>query len=101
MIEKVGILSPMKTQISVSLADLRYVSIHCPGCRTVVTLDMKKPSEFSKTHDMAFCPAECPGCREKYDTAIRPAVTTFQKSYESLVEIADRISFSGTAEDSD
>jgi hypothetical protein len=82
----------VQKEFIVSLHDLRYVSITCPNCRTIVTLDMKEPSEFNKKHG-AFAPKECPGCRINYDTAIQPAVDGFQRSYQSLAEIADRISF--------
>jgi hypothetical protein len=82
----------VQKEFVISLSDLRYVSITCPNCRTIVTLDMKEPSEFSEKHG-AFAPKECPGCRIDYDTAIRPAVDGFQRSYQSLGEIADRISF--------
>ena len=91
----------MQKQIVVSLADLRYVSVHCPRCRTTVTLDMKEPSEFAKKYDGAFVPKECPGCREDYDTAIRPSVGAFQSSYHSLSEIAERVSFSGEPQSAD
>ena len=89
----------MTKQLAISLADLRYVSVHCPHCRTVVTLDMKEPSEFAQTHDGAFCPKQCPGCRDDYDTAIRPSVDAFQKSYHALMEIAERVSFLGEEKD--
>jgi len=88
----------MHKELVVSLADLRYVSISCQNCRTVVTLDMKTPSEFAQKNDGAFAPKQCPGCRQDYDTAIRPSVESFQRSYHSLMEIAGRISFRGEAE---
>jgi hypothetical protein len=82
----------VQKEFVVSLNDLRYVSITCPNCRAIVTLDMKEPSEFSKKYE-TFAPKECPSCRIDYDTAIRPAIDAFQRSYQSLGEIADRISF--------
>ena len=84
----------MQREFIVSLADLRYVTITCPQCRTQVTLDMKEPSEFSKNHEY-FAPSKCPGCHNLYDTAIAPAVNGFQRSYELVSAIADRISFKG------
>jgi hypothetical protein len=88
----------MHKQLVVSLADLRFVSIECPLCKTVVTLDMKEPHELAQKYDNAFCPKDCPGCRKQYDSAIRPNVDSFQKSYQALGEIADRISFRGETE---
>jgi phage FluMu protein Com len=87
----------MHKQIVISLADLRFVSIECPECKTVVTMDMQETHEFAQKHD-AFTPKECPGCSRQYDIAIRPNVDKFQKAYKALVEIADRISFRGNAE---
>ena len=80
----------------VSLSDLRFVEIHCSHCTTKVTLDMEKPSDFSKKEGV-FAPKECPGCRESYDTAIKPAVDAFQRAYQSLLEIPDSITFRGVA----
>ncbi len=71
----------MRKQIVISLADLRFVSVECPECRTVVTMDMQEPHEFAQKHD-AFTPKECPGCSRQYDSAIRPNVDKFQKAYQ-------------------
>ena len=88
----------MQRELIVSLADLRYVTITCPQCRTQVTLDMKEPSEFSQKHESGyFAPRHCPGCTALYDTAIVPAVNGFQRLYQSVFAIADRISFKGEA----
>ena len=91
-------MAALHKQFVVSLADLRYVSISCPRCKTRVVLDMEEPSEFSRKHGN-FAPKECPGCRDDYDTAIRPAVDGFQRAYQSVLEIADRITFQGNVED--
>jgi len=87
-------MAAMYKQFVVSLADLRYVSIACPKCRTKVVLDMEEPSAFSRKQDF-FAPKECPGCRKDYDTDIRPAIDRFQQAYQSVLEIADRITFQG------
>jgi hypothetical protein len=88
----------MKTQLVVSLSDLRYVEIECPACHAKVTLDMKRKSEFGEKYDF-FTPAECPGCTTKYDTAIQGGIDSFRKSYLALTSIADRVSFRGPMED--
>ena len=87
-------MAAMYKQFVVSLADLRYVSIACPICKTKVVLDMEEPSEFSRKHEV-FMPKQCPGCREDYDAAIRLAIDRFQQAYQSVLEIADRITFQG------
>jgi hypothetical protein len=87
----------MHKEVVVSLADLRYVSIECPNCRTKVTLDMKEKSDLSKKHEF-FTPKECPGCQTGYETAIPRTLDAFQKSYEALLPIAGRITFRGPME---
>lgn len=87
----------MQKQLVVSLADLRFVSIECPTCRTLVTMDMKDPHELKVKHD-AFTPKDCPACRNQYDSAIRPGVDAFQRAYAALIGIADRVSFRVDAE---
>lgn len=82
----------------VTFGDLRYVSVKCPNCKTVVTLDMEEPPEFGVQHDF-FCPKSCPGCRQMYDTAIPRSVDTLQRSYKALSEIADRVTFRAKAVD--
>jgi phage FluMu protein Com len=87
----------MKKELIISLADLRYISITCPRCKTQVVLDMKEPSEFSQKHDY-FSPNKCPGCLTLYDSAIEPAVANLQRFYQSLLPVADRITFRTEAE---
>jgi primosomal protein N' len=87
----------MQKQFVVSLADLRFVSIECPTCRTLVTMDMKEPHEFTKKYD-AFTPKDCPACRQQYDSAVRPGVDALQRAYSALMAIADRVSFRTEAE---
>ncbi len=86
----------MQSDFIISLADMRYVEIHCPNCTTKVTLDMEKPSDFSEKHGF-FAPKECPGCRKDYDTAIRPAVDSFQRAYQSLLQMPKSITFRGAS----
>ncbi len=87
----------MHKQFVVSLADLRFVSVECPTCKTVVTMDMKEPHELKVKHD-AFTPKDCSACRHQYDSAIRPGVDAFQRAYAALVGIADRVTFRVDAE---
>jgi hypothetical protein len=87
----------MHKELVVSLADLRYVSISCPQCRTKVILDMKEPSERVNKQGI-FAPKSCPGCLNSYDTAIQPSVDAFQRVYAALSAIAERVSFRGEIE---
>jgi hypothetical protein len=96
--EKITIMLFMHKQIVVSLSDLRFVSVACPLCKTIVTLDMKEPHELAQKHDNAFCPKDCPGCRKQYDSAIRPSIDGFQKAYAALGAIASQVSFQGEVE---
>ena len=84
----------MQKELAVSISDLRYVCIECPSCRTKVVLDMREKSGFAKKHTI-FTPKRCLGCETPYDTAIQPNIDGFQRAYQALLPIADRISFGG------
>lgn len=84
----------MHKEVVISIADLRYVSIECPVCKTRVVLDMKQKAPFAEKHGF-FAPKKCPGCQSSYDSAIQPNVDSLQEAYQSLMQIADRISFRG------
>jgi hypothetical protein len=81
-------------ELAISISDLRYVCIECPACRARVVLDMKERSEFAQKHGI-FAPKKCPGCDSLYDTAIQPNIDAFQHAYQTLLPIADRITFRG------
>lgn len=82
----------MHKELVTSIADLRYVCIECPHCRTKVILDMREKSSFAEKQGI-FAPKSCPGCHSPYDSAIQPNVDNLQRAYQSLLELADRISF--------
>ncbi|MGA2267561.1 MAG: hypothetical protein ABSH44_03725 [Bryobacteraceae bacterium] len=82
----------MRRQITITVGELRYISINCPHCRTVMTLDMLEPSEIATKHK-CFGPLRCSVCEKDYDSAIRPNVDALWKAYQSLRQIEDRISF--------
>jgi hypothetical protein len=88
--------SMMQTNFVISLADMRYVEIHCDKCAATVTLDMEKPFDFSGGKG-AFAPKECPGCHKDYDSAIKPAVNDFQQAYQSLLQIPKSVTFRGVS----
>jgi hypothetical protein len=45
-------MAAIHRQLVISLADLRYVSIECPNCNSVLTLDMEKQSDHQKKHGL-------------------------------------------------
>jgi phage FluMu protein Com len=83
----------MHRQIRITVGELRYISITCPNCRTVVTLDMREPSKLLATTRNCFTPAKCPGCTDEYDSAIRPNVDQLWRAYTALQQIEKRVSF--------
>jgi hypothetical protein len=86
----------MRSEVIFSLTDLRYISIACPECNTVVTLDTEGHSKLRDQHDH-FTPKKCPGCQRDYDSAIEH-IDAFWKALAALKPIADRVSFRGEPE---
>ena len=85
----------MHKQKIVTLADLRFVCIKCPLCRTEVSMDMQEPSEVAKR---SFTPRKCPGCDAAYDSAIVNGVDALQRLYGQLLLKAEALSFYGETE---
>ncbi len=86
----------MQTDFIVSLADIRFVEIHCK-CKTKVTMDMQELPE-SRKKEGNFAPLICPGCSEQYDSAVAPAVNQFQMAYKSLVNASpESVTFRGVS----
>ena len=86
----------MKKQMSVSLADFRYVCIECPRCKTRVILDMKERRQFAKDNNY-FTPVDCAGCKTRYDSAIPTNIDRLQQAYEGLA--AGLVTFLGESEE--
>jgi len=89
-------MAAMHRQLVISLEDLRYVSIECPNCNSVLTLDMQKESEHQKKHRL-FVPGLCTVCQKGFDSAM-PYVTQFRDIYLTLLPIASKITFRGSME---
>ena len=87
----------MKPQMVVTLADLRYVAVACPICRTKVVLDMESPSDFSQKQGF-FTPRVCPSCQNRYDSAIVNGLDALQRCYLTLAEQPGTVSFHGEME---
>ena len=85
----------MRKHLIISLGDMRYVSINCRDCGNSVTLDMTRDSDHQKR--FGFTPAICSSCQSPHDTSIKN-LNDFRRAYESLLGIAERISFHGESE---
>ena len=83
-------------QMVIGLRDLRYVSVECQECHSVITLDMTKNSEHQERRGI-FVPPVCSACDKPFDTATRN-LNSLRRSYQSLLEVADRITFRGELE---
>ena len=89
-------MAAIHRQLVISLADLRYVSIECPNCNSVLTLDMEKQSDHQKKHGL-FVRGLCTVCQKGFDSAM-PYVTQFRDIYLALLPIASKITFRGSIE---
>jgi len=76
----------MHEEFVISLKDLRFVSIKCPHCQTVVTLDMERKTEVSSNRDRFFTPNTCPGCAKDFDSALPVNVNALHDAYRSVPE---------------
>ena len=77
----------MKTQLLVSMHDLRYATISCPHCFTRVILDFE--SEFQPPRSPFVCPTECPRCNSHFDSAVPKAVESMQSAYKALARVEE------------
>ena len=89
-------MAAMQRQIVISLADLRYVSLECDHCHSILTLDMAKVSEHQEKYGVFF-PRVCSVCQKAFDTATEN-LDSFRRCYRSLLPIAGRITFRGELE---
>ena len=91
--ERGDIMAAMHKQIVISLSDMRYISIGCPTCNSVLTLDMsQKVDPDSRYH--TFLPTSCGVCQTQYDTAL-VNINGLHGIYQSLGKVADRITSRG------
>jgi hypothetical protein len=82
----------MQSNFVISLADIRYVDIHCAQCPTVVTMDMKDDKPFNERPG-AFAPKTCPGCQKNYDSAIKTGIDGFKSAYQTLLNVPLSVTF--------
>jgi hypothetical protein len=75
----------MQSQFVVPFADLRYLSIECGKCKTVITVDL----------DGADCnPSQCPVCLQAFDQAsVRGHIQSLATMYKQIKQIPHRFTF--------
>jgi hypothetical protein len=86
----------MQSNFVISLADIRYVDIHCAQCPTVVTMDMKDDKPFNERPG-AFAPKACPGCQNNYDSAVKGSIDGFKSAYQALLNFPESVTFRGVS----
>jgi hypothetical protein len=86
----------MQSNFVISLADMRYVDIHCAQCATIVTMDMKGEKPFN-ARPGAFATKACPGCQRDYDSAIKGSIDGFKSAYQVLLNFPDSVTFRGVS----
>lgn len=89
-------MAAMQRQFIINLADLRFVSIECKNCSSILTLDMEKLSKHQQKQGI-FLPAVCSPCQHLFDTATR-ALASFRDCYKELLQVPERITFRGEFE---
>jgi rRNA maturation protein Nop10 len=77
--------SIMRRELEVTLKDLRFLSLSCADCRTVVSLDMEaKATVDPKTRKTIFSLERCPRCGRAFDSAIPPNVDALYGAYQKV-----------------
>ena len=84
-------MTAMQKQFILTLADLRYISIECRQCSSVLTLDMTRLSEHQEKHGF-FLPGVCSACRQPFDTATK-TLSSFRDCYEELLQVPEKVTF--------
>lgn len=82
----------MQEEHVITLADLRYLSIECPQCRTRVILDMQEKSAVAEKYGW-FAPQKCPGCQADYDSGLRLGIDRLQQLYKPLLDFPGVVTF--------
>jgi len=89
-------MAALERHFVINLTDLRFVSVECKNCSSVLTLDMQKLSQHQEKEGI-FLPAVCSACRQPFDTATQ-ALHSFRKCYLELRKVPERITFRGELE---
>jgi 4-hydroxy-3-methylbut-2-en-1-yl diphosphate synthase IspG/GcpE len=79
----------MRQEFEITLKDLRFVSMKCTECHTVVILDMDRKAEVSAvTRESVFALVACPTCGRAFDSALPKSVAALHDAY---VNVPDRL----------
>ena len=89
-------MAALQRQFVINLADLRFVSIECKNCSSILTLDMEKLSKHQEKQGI-FLPAVCSACQHLFDTATQ-ALHSFRSCYAELRKVPERVTFRGEFE---
>jgi hypothetical protein len=83
----------MREQTTISIEDIRYVSIKCRHCNSRVTIDMGKAPDLNFSRPQ-FAPSNCGICNEPFDSAVQ-RLNQFQRDYLALAEanLKERVCF--------
>jgi len=81
----------VRKQQVLSVADFRYVSIHCSKCNTTLVRDFKNET---KSRSGYFAPRECPICGQDFDSAVTH-LDALQQVYGKLSAAERAFTFSG------
>ena len=85
----------MRKQRVLSVADFRYVSLHCTHCNSTLVLDLMGEIAGQRAY---FAPRACSVCAHDFDSAVSE-LNTLNQVYRKLAAAKNVFSFTGEAED--
>ena len=81
----------MRKQRVLSIADFRYVSIHCVYCNSTLILDLEGEIAGRRAY---FTPTACSVCGHDFDSALAN-LNMLNQVYKKLVAAKSALTFSG------
>jgi hypothetical protein len=84
----------MRKQRVLSIADFRYVSIHCVYCNSTLILDLEGEIAGRRAY---FAPTACSVCGHDFDSALAN-LNMLNQVYKKLVAAKSALTFSGESE---
>jgi hypothetical protein len=74
----------MRKRTTISLEDIRRISIICANCKSETLIDMGPKLEFSAVGRKQFAPSHCNVCLQAYDSVLLK-LNKLQPIYQDLV----------------